>query len=178
MTRYKIVFAGAMGAGKTTAIHAISDTEPVSTDVANLDTSRHDKAMTTIGIDYGSVHIDDETEVVIYGTPGQERFEFVWKIVQQGALGTIIFVDHASSAPLDQVAYYVEHYLGNDPAARLILAITHVDESRGTSTEQYFQLMQQRGWQIPLFFVDARQRADVAMLINALIALIEAQLDT
>ena len=53
MQEFKIIFAGSMGAGKTTAIKALSDKEVISTDVANSDKKAHNKLLTTVGIDYG-----------------------------------------------------------------------------------------------------------------------------
>ena len=56
MKEFKIIFAGSMGAGKTTAIQSLSDKEVVSTDVENTDTKSHSKLLTTVGIDYGQVY--------------------------------------------------------------------------------------------------------------------------
>lgn len=176
MTRYKLIFAGGMGAGKTTAIRAISDITPVSTDVENLDLTQHEKSLTTVGIDYGIVQLDSQTEVQIYGTPGQQRFDFVWKVVQQGALGTVLFVDHMAKEPLAQLVYYVEHYLQDDPQTRLVIAVTHLDEAAAMHTQRYFDLLAERQWTIPLFFIDARERQQVAMVVNALLSMIEAQI--
>ncbi len=175
MMRYKFVFAGAMGAGKTTAIRAISDSTPVSTDVANIDQDQHTKAMTTVGIDYGIVKLGDDVEVMIYGTPGQERFEFVWKTVQTGALGTIIYVDHSAENPISQLEKYVNYYVENDPNVLLVLAVTHADEGLNQDTEQYANWLKARNLSIPLFFVDARRREDISMLLHVLIALLEPQ---
>ena len=69
----KIVFTGPMGAGKTTAIRAISDAPPVSTEVANTDQAACAKEMTTVAMDYGQLLLDDGTSVRLYGTPGQDN---------------------------------------------------------------------------------------------------------
>ncbi|HVJ62348.1 MAG TPA: hypothetical protein VM555_06505, partial [Tahibacter sp.] len=80
-SEFKIVFTGPMGVGKTTAIAAISDEAPVSTDVFNTDREAFDKALTTAGLDYGHIALDDGTAVRLYGTPGQARFRFMWDIL-------------------------------------------------------------------------------------------------
>ena len=73
---YKLVFAGSMGAGKTTAIGAISEIPPVRTDVANSDLATFAKATTTAAMDYGEVTLDGGDKLRLYGTPGQARFDF------------------------------------------------------------------------------------------------------
>ncbi|RYF27787.1 MAG: GTP-binding protein, partial [Comamonadaceae bacterium] len=68
MKEYKILFSGTAGAGKTTAISAISETQVVSTDVANTDAALK-KATTTVGLDYGSITLDSGDRVRLFGTP-------------------------------------------------------------------------------------------------------------
>jgi signal recognition particle receptor subunit beta len=70
MREYKIVFTGTMGAGKTTAIAAISETPPVVTDVANNDASLA-KAKTTVGLDFGQLTLDTGDRLRLFGTPGR-----------------------------------------------------------------------------------------------------------
>ena len=94
----KIVFTGPMGAGKTTAIAAISDTAPLSTDVRNEDRASFDKDTTTAALDFGQIVLDDGQVVRLYGTPGQQRFAFMWEILGEGALGVVLLLDAAKGA--------------------------------------------------------------------------------
>jgi signal recognition particle receptor subunit beta len=102
-TEFKIVFSGPMGAGKTTAIGAISDEPPVSTDVTNTDRATCDKAQTTAGLDYGRIVLDDGVSVRLYGTPGQLRFRFMWEILGQHAAGVIVLIDASQRDALVQL---------------------------------------------------------------------------
>ena len=77
---YKIVFAGPVGAGKTTAIKSLSDIEVVSTDASATDDVKLMKATTTVAMDYGLMRLDNGYQVRLYGTPGQKRFDFMWDI--------------------------------------------------------------------------------------------------
>lgn len=95
MTEYKILFTGTMGAGKTTAIAAISEMSPVMTDVLNSDASVA-KARTTVGLDFGVLTLDSGDRVRLFGTPGQTRFDFLWKILAKNALGLIILTDNSA----------------------------------------------------------------------------------
>jgi len=72
MKEHKIIFTGTMGAGKTTAIAAVSEIPPIVTDVTNNDKSV-DKAVTTVGFDYGLLTLENGDRIRLYGTPGQER---------------------------------------------------------------------------------------------------------
>lgn len=72
LQQYKIVFAGTMGAGKTTAIQSISDIPVLCTEALNTDQHAHQKMLTTVGIDYGELTLEDGIKLGLYGTPGQE----------------------------------------------------------------------------------------------------------
>ena len=77
LQKYKIVFGGTMGAGKTEAIKSLSEVNVLSTEAYNTDEQSHSKTLTTVGIDYGEIKLDDGITVGLYGTPGQDRFDFV-----------------------------------------------------------------------------------------------------
>jgi len=108
LQQYKIVFAGSMGAGKTAAIRSLSDTPVLLTEALNTDDCSHSKMETTVGIDYGEITLEDGTKIGLYGTLGQNRFEFIWPVVCQGALGGIILIDHTVSAPIQELESYIE----------------------------------------------------------------------
>jgi uncharacterized protein len=92
----KLVIAGPVGAGKTTFIQALSETEVVDTDeFASEDIG---KARTTVALDFGTLELDG-VPIHLFGTPGQDRFDFMWEILCEGALGLILLV--AGDRPTD-----------------------------------------------------------------------------
>jgi signal recognition particle receptor subunit beta len=109
MKEHKIIITGSMGAGKTTAIGAVSEVPPIVTDVKNNDHSV-DKALTTVGFDYGQLTLDNGDRIRLFGTPGQARFRFVWQAVSKGALGLIILTDNTSKDPLADLRLYLEGF--------------------------------------------------------------------
>ena len=168
LQQYKIVFAGAMGAGKSAAIKTISQIEVLSTEAINTDTAAHQKSLTTVGIDYGEIILEDDIKVGLYGTPGQERFNFMWSVICKGALGTILLIDHSIDDPITALNEYLTTF--KEISTNIIIGITHVDEKATQNTSIYRDWQQKQQHTYPLFFVDARAKEDVLLLVDALIA--------
>lgn len=174
MQRHKIVFGGAMGAGKSQAISSLSEIKVLATEAFNTDDMAHSKLLTTVGIDYGEISLDAETRIGLYGTPGQTRFSFIWPIIAKGSLGVIILVDHTAQNPLTDLSTYIEAF--GKTSDNLIIGVTHIDQRPDRPTSIYRDWLHQQGRTYPLFFIDARKREDVLLLVETMIASLEAQL--
>lgn len=170
--QHKIVFGGSMGSGKSTAIKTLSDIAVISTEVKNTDPTAHEKLKTTVGIDYGEIILDDQQKVGLYGTPGQDRFDFMWPLICQGAIGTVILLDHSRVNVLEDLAYYLckfKQYTLNN----IVIGITHIDHNRAVSADIYHDWLIERDLSYPLFFVDARKKNDVLLLVETLLSCAE-----
>ena len=169
--QYKIVFGGTMGAGKSRAIKALSEIDVLSTEALNTDLESHEKMLTTVGIDYGELTLEDGVKVGLYGTPGQDRFDFIWAVICKGAIGTIVMIDHTAENPLIDLEQYVQAFqpFGNN----IVIAVTHVDRKPERTLSIYRDWLKARELNYPLFFVDARQQDDVLLLVETLIANVE-----
>lgn len=94
MQALKIVITGSYSAGKTQLIRTISEIDPVSTDYAvTLDEERALKRETTVALDFGMIAIGGRLNLYLFGTPGQERFDFMWEQLSIGCLGYVVMVD-------------------------------------------------------------------------------------
>lgn len=173
----KLIFTGTMGAGKTTAISTISEIPLVSTEAANLDQESARKATTTVAMDYGEVTLDDGDKLRLYGTPGQERFRFMWEILARGALGVVILVDNARPDPLEDLGIYLDNFSGLIQKASAVIGITRTDIALQPTVDDYYSYLIERGIMLPVFVADVRQRADVLMLVDALLSTLELAVD-
>ena len=90
MQTVKMVISGAVNAGKTEFIKAISEIEVVSTERRATDDTKLIKKETTVAMDFGRIAIADDLVLHLFGTPGQERFDFMWEILQKGAIGLLL----------------------------------------------------------------------------------------
>lgn len=173
MFHHKIVFIGPPGCGKSTAIRAYSEIDPVSTDVKTNEVGVSKiKEMTTVALDYGSVVLDEETKIHLYGTPGQERFDFMWNILSEGSNGIVILVDHTVQDPLGRLDFYFnkfKEFLEKVPA---VIGINKYDSPspHGLTFDDYKAHVAKSNFSnIPLYEVDMRKAEDVRFLIMTLL---------
>jgi len=167
----KLIFAGPPGAGKTTAIAAISDFPPVNTDVAATDEVANIKEATTVAMDYGELTLTDGQIVFLYGTPGQERFDFMWKILSANSLGLILLIDNTRPDPLLDLAIYVDNFRELIDNAAGVVGITRSEQ--GPPLGAHFELLAQKGCAMPVLEVDAREKQDVLRLLDAFLSVLE-----
>lgn len=171
----KIVFAGTMGAGKTTAITQISDTAPIATDVANTRRDEHTKATTTAAFDYGEVDLGDGEVLHLYGAPGQERFSFMWPVLARGALGIVHIVDNSRPEPLVDLAGFIDNFGAITGEIPGVVAINKSPPDTDTTAPVFEEYLAHRGLSWPVIDVDLRQRGDVLDVLEILLGLSEAE---
>ncbi|MCU7904926.1 MAG: ATP/GTP-binding protein [Candidatus Thiodiazotropha sp. (ex Epidulcina cf. delphinae)] len=177
MNDYKIIFSGPVGAGKTTAISAISDIEPITTDELATDMTRIQKTGTTVAMDYGMIKLDEEERIHLYGTPGQERFDFMWEILIQGGIGLILLVSNNRPNPFHDMHFFLDafkEFIGN---SKVVIGVTQMDLINRPGIEDYHLQLEDSGVKIPIFEVDARMKKDVSLLVEALLYSLDPGLD-
>src|SRR5215210_8156173 len=100
----KVVVTGPFSAGKTTLIRTISEITVLSTERGITDSTRARKAETTVAMDFGRITIDRDLVLYLFGTPGQERFDFMWEILGEGMIGYLLLIDAEREDSLPEAA--------------------------------------------------------------------------
>ena len=100
----KVVVTGPFAAGKTTLIRTISEITVLSTERGVTDSTRKRKAETTVAMDFGRITIDRDLVLYLFGTPGQDRFDFMWEILGEGMIGYLLLVDASREDSVQEAA--------------------------------------------------------------------------
>jgi uncharacterized protein len=169
MSQYKIIFTGPVGAGKTTAINSISDLPPIKTDAAASDMTKSKKSATTVAMDYGVMNLPGGEKLHLYGTPGQERFDFMWDILVTGGIGLVLLLDNTRADPFVDMKFFLDafdKFIGDTAVA---VGVTQMDMSAKPTINDYHAQLNGMGLTFPVFAVDARVRNDVSILIQSLL---------
>lgn len=106
----KVVITGPFSAGKTTLIRTISEITVLSTERGITDQTKSRKNETTVAMDFGRITIDRDLVLYLFGTPGQERFDFMWEILGEGMLGYVLLLDVARPESLAEAAGILEAF--------------------------------------------------------------------
>lgn len=166
---HKIIFAGPVGSGKTTAIAAISDIEPLTTDEVASDMTNSRKPATTVAMDYGMIRLGEREKVHLYGTPGQERFDFMWDILTKGGIGLVLLLDNTRPTPFQDMKFYINAFRQFIDETRLVVGVTQMDVKAAPTLDEYIARLHELNVLAPVFEIDSRRRDDVSMLIQALL---------
>ncbi|VAW89862.1 hypothetical protein MNBD_GAMMA17-209 [hydrothermal vent metagenome] len=166
---HKIIFTGPVGSGKTTAIASISDIPVLKTDENAQDMTKARKQKTTVAMDYGLLKLGDGERIHLYGTPGQERFDFMWDILTNGGLGLILLLDNSRPAPFKDMQFFLNAFKDFIAENKIVVGITHMENNTTPSIEAYHHQLKAFGIKAPILEVDARKKNDIETLIKALL---------
>lgn len=170
MARLKVVFVGSVGAGKTTAIRAISETSAVETEVRPADDIGQAKSIMTVAMDFGFLSLEDNTRLYLFGTSGLRRFDSMSRLLAENALGLVILVNNQDEASLDELNYYLDLYGEILKEKTAVIGVTHYDMRAKHSLDDYQVALKRRGELWPIMKLDARKTEHVLLLLETLIA--------
>jgi uncharacterized protein len=175
VAEHVILFAGPMGAGKTTAIQSLSEIEVVRTEANNSERHIVDKATTTVALDYGEIVIDGEDKVRLYGIPGQKRFDFMWAILKKRAKGMILLVNNDAPDPINEMLTFIDEFRELYDRGGVVVGISRSDVADGPTLADFSAALERTNPDlvIPVFTVDPRDHDQMEDVLLALVINIE-----
>lgn len=173
---HRIVFVGAFGVGKTTAIAAVSDIPVLRSDAAISDPGADgacspDKTTTTVAIDYGEIHIDQGERYALYGVPGQARFSHIWDMVLPPAFGVILLANPQRDDDLADTTRWLAHIAERAPRATVLIGVTRVAPDDDAALAPYRRAIAPWHPTQPVFAFDPRESNHVRWMLGTLLAL-------
>ncbi|WP_329401718.1 GTP-binding protein [Streptomyces melanogenes] len=167
----KVVVAGGFGVGKTTFVSSVSEITPLQTEAVMTEASEGtddlsstpEKTTTTVAMDFGRITLDDDLVLYVFGTPGQQRFWFMWDDIVRGAIGAVVLAD---TRRLSDCFPALDYFESCD--LPYIVAVNHFEGTESFEPEDVREALTVPP-HVPVVIMDARDKITV---IESLLSLV------
>ncbi len=167
----KIIVAGGFGAGKTTMVASVSEITPLSTEEVMTEASQgvddlggvENKTTTTVALDFGRITINEDIVLYLFGTPGQDRFWFMWDELVEGSLGAVVLAD---TRRLDTCFHAVDFF--ERRGVPFVVAVNRFEGAAVYEIEEVREALDLPA-EVPVLMADARERESSKEVLVALV---------
>lgn len=176
-TSVKVVVTGPFAAGKTTFISALSEIPLLSTEKPVTDSGKKVKGMTTVSMDFGKITFrmeDGEIVLYLFGTPGQDRFDFMWDVLARGMLGFIVLVDVGRDDSLKEAKSILKYFKKLSTVPYVVAANRATGDDAAIENVRKKLGLMEADTVVPCEAVSRQSAKDVLLaLLNRVLALME-----
>ena len=173
MQSVKVVVTGPFNAGKTTFIKSVSEITVLSTERQVSEASGEGGGETTVAMDFGRITISDDVVLYLFGTPGQERFSFMWETLSEGMLGFVLLVDVTDDDSLEDAKAMIGFFKEMSDVPYVVAGNKVAEDDTEALTQLRSQLELEDT--VPLFALDAREKESVkSVLLGLLYEIVES----
>ncbi len=179
LKKIKIVIAGPFAAGKTQFINTVSEIKTVATErKTSAAVEKNVKDYTTVAMDFGKIRIDEENELYLFGTPGQSRFDFMWEILGEGALGIIVLVDSTDPKTFHEARRIINFFQSRFPVPIVVGANKQDLPNAWSPDDVKFALDITEDEGIPVIPLSAKDKEDVKKTLLTLLEIIRLNIES
>lgn len=166
----KVAIIGEVGSGKTQLINTLSEIIPFSTEAeSSIDIG---KKFTTVGIDYGRISISEDATLGLYGVPGQERYSFLWDMVNTSLWGLCLLVKFGEIPDFDNMDLLLKYFSPNENKTACIVGVTHGEEASSKELSalnvEISSILDRHDIKAPVLNIDTRNRPSALSLLSTL----------